>query len=240
MKRFLFWTRVMAENAVLRHTWIALRELCCIPQSRVLRDLDAWIQQTNDPAAEPLRSAVTSATSTDVSYGDAVGYLYGEPEARRLLERWWAESLCPALPADKAAALSEIFRYDLITQPIYCPGETEDAADRRDLPVMRLNGDEYYRMADVALAYGVLGIISSLRAGGTPDLRPAPKKLDLYFKVGAENFIGSTNHEEIVHFMGTPEDEILMTADAPATGGPKLITNDKGISALLGDRGGCA
>jgi radical SAM superfamily enzyme YgiQ (UPF0313 family) len=237
MKRFLFWTRVMAENAVLRHIWIALRELTDVSQPRVLRNLDEWIAATDNPAAAPLRTIASAATSTDVAYGDAVSYLYGRPEARTLLRHWWTESVCPALPAAKVDALSAIFEYDLITQPGYRLPGSESMPE--ELPVVQLAGDDYFHRPRVSLEYDVPGILAELRAGRVPDLVPSPRTVDLYYKVGAENFIGSTNHEEIVHFMGMTADEIFAAAGASVQSqGTQREETD--IAMLLSENGGCS
>lgn len=237
MKRFLFWTRVMAENAVLRHIWIPLRELTDMSQPQLLSNLDEWIAATDDPAAAPLRTIASAATSTDVAYGDAVSYLYGRTEARTLLRRWWTESVCPALPADKVGALSAIFEYDLITQPCYRLPGTGPMPE--ELPVVQLAGDDYFHRSRVSLKYDVPGILAELRAGRVPDLVPSPRTVDLYYKVGAENFIGSTNHEEIVHFMGMTADEIFAAAGASAQR-PGTQREDVDIAILLSESGGCS
>jgi radical SAM superfamily enzyme YgiQ (UPF0313 family) len=207
VKRFLFWTRVMAENAVLRNVWIGLRELTDMTQSQLLRRLDSWIAQTDDPAAEPLRAAVAKAASSDVAYGDAVGYLCGSPDAKRLLTRWWGESIRPALAAEHAPLLDELLRYDLVTQPFF---HHPSATGRpEDLPVVELRGGEYFVRRGVALAYDVPAIVAALRVGQTPALDARPATVDLYYRVGAENFVGSTNHEQFMYFVGMTESEVL-------------------------------
>jgi radical SAM C-methyltransferase len=205
-------------------------------QPQLLRNLDEWIAATDDPAAAPLRTIASGVISTDIAYGDAVSYLYGSPEARTLLRRWWTESVCPALPADKVDALSAIFEYDLITQPDYrLPGSE---STREELPVVELAGDDYFHRPRVSLKYDVPGILAELRAGRVPDLVPSPTTVDLYYKVGAENFIGSTNHEEIVHFMGMTADEIFAAAGASAQSRGKRENMD--IAMLLSENGTCS
>jgi radical SAM superfamily enzyme YgiQ (UPF0313 family) len=212
VKRFLFWTRVMAENAVLRHVWIGLRELTELTQSQVLRRLDAWIQETDDPAAEVLRSAVVRAANGDVAYGDAVGYLCGDRDAKALLTRWWAESIRPSLPPAHAALLGEILRYDLLTQPFYHHPESTAAPER--LPTVRLRGGDYFVREGVVLDYDVPSIVAALRGGGEPGLGRRQVTLDLYYRTGAENFVGSTNHEQFMYYVG-------MTAAGVRSGDPE-------------------
>ena len=73
-----------------------------------------------------------------------------------------------------------------------------------------------YRRADVRLRYDVPGIVAALRAGDQPDLGPAPVRVDLYYRIGVETFIATTNGEEIVHFMGGSKEQVCGHA---ATGG---------------------
>src|SRR4051812_3317514 len=102
MQRFLFWARVMAEMAVLRHIWVGLRELAGITQSQALTRLGAWIERTDDPAAEVLRTAMRSTIAGTGDLVSAVSYLFCEPEAKRLLRRWWSEDVRPDLSDEVA------------------------------------------------------------------------------------------------------------------------------------------
>lgn len=210
MQRFLFWARVVAENAVFRHIWIALRELAGLSQSQVLRNFGDWIQTTDDPAAAPLSSAAASAVGGTSSFGSAISYLYSDPAAKALLGRWWAESIGPLLPAGAAPALDEIFRFDLLTQPVF-DGESGTGAST-ELPVVLVRGQPYYLRKDVTLGYDVPAVLAALRADREPDLRPAPCQLDLYYRVGSESAVTSTNHEIVIHFMGMTLAEVQASA----------------------------
>ncbi len=239
MKRFLFWSRVVAENAVLRHTWVGLREIGGVSQSRVLRTLDAWVSSTDDPAAVPLQAAVTAATeaNSDVAYGDAVKYLFGDPEARRLLRRWWDEAVTPLLEPESRPVLEVIFDYDLLTQPFYHHPKAGTPAEV--LPTRSVRGETYFVREDLVLSYDAPGIIRELRAGEKPHIEPVRTAVTLYYRAGAENFIGSTNHEEVVHFVGMPEEEALAAAAAGAAEAP-AVPMAGAVTALLSDRGSCA
>jgi radical SAM superfamily enzyme YgiQ (UPF0313 family) len=228
MQRFMFWARVMAENAVLRHVWLALRVLGDITQSQGLRNISAWMQDSDDPAAPPLRAVLARSIAAPSELGAALGYLYGDPEAKRLLARWWAESIHPLVPDAVAGVLDEVFRYDVISQPIYHdPGA---AGPPEELPVVEMRGEQYFVRRDVDFAYDVPAILAALRAKTEPDLAPNPVRLDLYYQVGAETTVTSTNHETIMHYMARSADEVM--ADSPA--GP-----NQPATALLADRGGC-
>jgi radical SAM C-methyltransferase len=209
MQRFLFWARVVAENAVLRHVWVALRQLAGLTQSQVLRNLDAWIAEVDDPAAVPLRSFAASAVGGTASFGAAIAYLYTEPAARRLLNRWWAESIRPLLPDPVAPLLDEVFRYDLLTQPVYRPSAAELS---EELSITAVRDEEYFLRRGVQLSYDVPALIAILRTGGQPVLTPSPRTVDLYYRTGSESAVTSTNHEIVVHFMGMTLDEVLTNA----------------------------
>lgn len=217
MQRFLFWARVVAENAVFRHIWIALRELAGLSQSQVLRNFGAWIETTDDAAAAPLASAVVSAAGGTASFGAAISYLYSDPAAKTLLGRWWAESIRPLLGPSVTPVLDEVFRFDVLTQPVFRDG----TGPGEDLPVVTVRGEKYYVRRDVPLGYDVPGLLAALRAEREPDLRPSPARLDLYYRVGSESAVTSTNHEIVMHFMGMTLAEVLADAgvrDDPAGG----------------------
>lgn len=205
MQRFLFWSRVLADAAVLRYSWPALRELGGMPQSQVLLNIDAWIGRSDDPAAAPLRDAVTIGTDAP---GQAIDYIYREPAAKDVLQRWWEESIRPLLPPEYADLITEVFRYDLLTQPVYrTDGNLPDG-----LEIIQVGDDEYFVRADVTLYYDVPAVVAALRAGERPDTSPAAVTSELYYRAGVENFATTTNSEEIVHFMARTREELFGAA----------------------------
>jgi radical SAM C-methyltransferase len=205
MQRFLFWSRVLADAAVFRYSWPALRVLGGMPQSKVLLNMDAWIAQTDDPAAGPLRDAVTIGTDAP---GQAIDYLYREPAAKDMLQRWWAESVRPLLPPEQADLITEVFRYDLLTQPVYrIDGITPEGVSK-----IQVGDDEYFVRADVTICYDVPAVVTALRTGEQPDTSPAAVTSDLYYRVGVETFTTTTNSEEIVHFMARTREELFGAA----------------------------
>lgn len=225
MQRFLFWSRLLSDAAVFRHSWAALRELGGIPQSQVLLDMDEWVRTVDDAAAAPLRDAV--AIGTDAP-GTAVAYIFGDPDAKALLERWWRESIRPRLPEDVRPVLDEVFRYDLITLPAHREPATGRPA--ADLTPVRLGDEDYYLRSGVELQYDVPAITAALTARREPDLSPHPAKIDLYYRPGVETWTNSTNSEEIIYFLGMTRDEAL--ASRPPAVDP--------AAALLVDKGGCS
>lgn len=209
MQRFLFWARVMAENAVLRHCWPALRELAGWRQSRVLYNLADWVDASTSPDTELLRTAVARAHGGGApAYATVIGYLFTDPAGKRVLRRWWDEAVRPNLPAAHRDLLTEVFRYDLLTQPACPPIGQPDATptdlDGRPLVETTVAGQRYFVRPGVTLDYDVPGILASYAANREPDLEPRPTAVDIYYLSGALNAVASTNHEEIFHFMGAP------------------------------------
>jgi radical SAM superfamily enzyme YgiQ (UPF0313 family) len=208
MQRFLFWARVMAEMAVLRHTWIGLRELAGITQSQALTRLGTWIEQTDDPAAEVPRNAMQSTIAGTGDLVSAVSFMFCEPEAKRLLRHWWAEDVRPSLSVDVGGLLDEIFQYDLLTQPVCA----RDDGTREQLPEVTAFGERYFVRQGVRFRHDVPAVLSALRARREPDLESSAVTVDLYYRVGAESAVHSTNHETIVHFMGMPRQQAALNA----------------------------
>ncbi|MBR7831924.1 B12-binding domain-containing radical SAM protein [Actinospica durhamensis] len=204
MQKFMFWARVVAENAVLRHSWVALRRLAGLSQSQALLNLEAWIATATDPSAEFLRAAQAKVGTNGL--GEAIKFLFTEPEAERLLLRWWDEAVRPLLPAEHEDLLAEVFRYDLLTRPVYRP---EGLAPDDDVTLVTVDGDTYYLRAGVALGHDIPTIIATFKADGEPDLTPRPTTVDLYYRAGSESAVTSTNHEIVVHYMGVPEQDIV-------------------------------
>jgi radical SAM superfamily enzyme YgiQ (UPF0313 family) len=206
VQRFLFWARVIAEGAVLRHIWVPLRVMAEQRQSEVLRSLADWVDSTDCLQAVPLREAAARAHGGGApAYAKAIAYLFIDPAGRSAVERWWQEMISPSLPDECRPFLDEVFRYDLLTQPICPPGSSEADVDTSAYPpLVEVDGEAYYVRFGVRLEHDVTALIAALRAGSTIDLNPAPTTVDLYYRTGALNAVISTNHEEIVHFMGQP------------------------------------
>ncbi|CCH31872.1 Radical SAM domain-containing protein [Saccharothrix espanaensis DSM 44229] len=196
MQRFLFWARVIAENAVLRHCWLPLRELAGWKQSQVLNSLADWADTTSCPEALPLREAAARGHGGGApAYAKAIGYLFTTAEGRRALELWWEQAVLPNVPAELRSFLSSVYRYDLMTHPVCEP---------TDLPLVVVDGVDYYVRGDVRFDHNVPAALALLRADERPDLTPCPTGLDIYYRTSALNAVMSTNHEEIMHFMGEP------------------------------------
>lgn len=214
MHRFLFWTRTIAENAILRHCLVAAMELAHIRQSEALRDLDDWMRHSTDPAAVPLQQAMSEYLGSYEAAGRALKYLRTQPDALVLLERWWSDLVDRhrhELSDDVVSVLLECFRYDMLTQPLLC---RDAGVDGENLDVIERDGIAYYVRRDVPLRYDVPGIVRQLRGDITPDLGPSPAIVTLYYRIGFESFVSSTNHEETMHYLGVTASEAAKFAES--------------------------
>jgi radical SAM superfamily enzyme YgiQ (UPF0313 family) len=219
MLRFMFWARVIGENAVLRHSWLPLRVLAGWEQSTILLGMADWADATECPQATPLREAAAHAHGGGApAYAAAIGYLFTDPSGREALECWWEETVVPRLKPEHRAFLTQVFQYDLLTQPICPPPGSRKSAGPSSLPpLMTVAGEQYYVREGVLLTHDVPALLAALRAGEAVDPSPAPTRVDLYYRVGALNAVLSTNHEEIMHFMGELRPHGRTTSEVPSS-----------------------
>jgi radical SAM superfamily enzyme YgiQ (UPF0313 family) len=202
IQRFMFWARVMAENAVLRHTWMPLRVLGGWSQSRALESLADWVDATDLPQAEPLREAAARAQGGGApAYAKAIGYLFTTVAGKQALRHWWREAVVPELDLARRDLLTEVLEYDLATQPI-CPLGDAEGEQAALPPTIERDGERYYVRTGLRFDHDIPAILTALRRNEPAELEPSPITLDLYYRTGALNAVLSTNHEEIVHFMG--------------------------------------
>ncbi|TWP43808.1 hypothetical protein FKR81_41940 [Lentzea tibetensis] len=115
------------------------------------------------------------------------------------------------MPQQYGALLATVFEYDMLTLPAYMtqgrPESTRYASER--LPQVEVNGENFYVWHDVRLGSDVPALVLALRRGEPFDHAVEEVVRSLYYKVGANHFLPSTNHEEIVDFMGRLERQLL-------------------------------
>ncbi|MGW5668281.1 KedN5 family methylcobalamin-dependent radical SAM C-methyltransferase [Micromonospora sp. NPDC003776] len=202
MKRFILWARAMAEHLVLRHIWAPLRALAGLTQSTVIRGMIKWFEGTTHPAAVRLNALATRLERQPGAVPAFLRELYGEPELDTLLTAWWTEVILPQLPTKHAELLTEVFRYDQLTRPVFDP----PAASPIDLPVEYVDGEAYYHRADEPFAYDVPAFLEAVRLGRPVDTAPRRTPVSLYLRVGFHAYYG--NHEEGVYYVGHPMQEL--------------------------------
>ncbi|MDT5035895.1 MAG: radical C-methyltransferase [Micromonosporaceae bacterium] len=201
MKRFILWARSIAEHLVLRHIWAPLRVLAGLGQSTVVRTMIKWFEASADPAALRLAATAARLERQPSAVPAFLRELYGEPELDALLIGWWTEAMVPQLPARHAELLTEIFRYDRLTRPIFDPPGT-----RIGLPVEEVGGESYYRRTDERFGYDIPAVLDAVRCGATVPDTPCPTTLSLYCRVGFHTQYG--NHEQGIYFAGHHREEL--------------------------------
>lgn len=220
MKRFILWARAVAEHLVLRHIWVPLRELGRLTQSTVIREMIKWFEASSHPAAARLTGVAARVQRTPSAIPVFLRELYAEPDLDKLLEQWWAEAIAPQLPTEYAPVLTEIFRYDCLTRPIFdMPGTALS-----DLEVLKLDGELYYKRTDVPFDYDVPDVLDKVSCGRTAIPEPRPKRVSLYYRAGFHKYYA--NHEEGIYYVGLPHRELAalrsagVSIDAQSEGGP--------------------
>ncbi|SMD26515.1 KedN5 family methylcobalamin-dependent radical SAM C-methyltransferase [Kibdelosporangium aridum] len=211
MHRFIFVSRLVAENPVFRNIWHPLRTLAGITQSQLIRSLMDWFENDMHPGVEPFRNGmVNSFTDSDV-LAPVLTRIYGTDEAKDMLRRWWNESVIPLVPKDLRSLLDSVFEYDLLTLPAYTlPGNDPSVRyANENLPQVEIDGDMYHVWRDVWKGYDVPALTLALRREEPYEHLLTETVSSIYYKVGADRFLPSTNHEEIIYYMGRLERQLV-------------------------------
>jgi radical SAM C-methyltransferase len=216
--RFLFWSRLTAENPVLRNIWIALRVLGGVTQSQAIRSMAEWFTTTGEPTAAPLQALLSRSFTDPDALGPATELVYGQTATKALFHLWWEQEMRPRLPEEVRPILDEVFRYDMLTLPAYLSDNEEptEMYAHPGLPVTEVNGEEFYVREGVRLRCDVPALIQDLKRGRSDGHRLDEFTTSIYYKVGVDGFVGSTNHEEILYYMGRLERQVHGDSEIPA------------------------
>ncbi|MDR0341593.1 MAG: KedN5 family methylcobalamin-dependent radical SAM C-methyltransferase [Nocardiopsaceae bacterium] len=208
MKKFILWARAMAEHLVFRHIWAPLRELAGLKQSEVIRDMMAWFESSPHPAAIRLAEVASFIRSRPSAVPEFLREIYSEPALDDLFTSWWRESIESRLPSHQARFLSEVFRYDCLTRPIYdSPGPA--TARTGEMAVVEIDEEKYFCHSGLEFSYDIPAILRAFYRAGVWDIAECPTVLSIYSKTGFHQYYG--NHEEGIYFAGQPMDEILVS-----------------------------
>ncbi|MET0132958.1 MAG: B12-binding domain-containing radical SAM protein, partial [Kibdelosporangium sp.] len=211
MHRFIFVSRLIAENPVFRYIWGPLRTLGGITQSELIRSLMDWFENDTHPSVEPFRNGmINSFTDSDV-LAPVLTLLYGNDDAKNMLRRWWNESVMPLVPPAARSLLDTVFEYDLLSLPAYTiPGRDPSPRYANEtLPEVEIDGDGYYEWRDVWKGFDVPALTLAIRREEPYEHLLTETVSSIYYKVGANNFLPSTNHEEIIYYMGRLERQLV-------------------------------
>ncbi len=218
--RFLFWSRLTAENPVFRNMWTGLRFLGGVTQSQALRSMVEWFSTTEEPTAAPLQALLSRSFTDPDALGPATEMVYGRTAIKELFRLWWEQEMRPRISEDVLPILDEVFRYDMLTLPAYLSNNEEptETYAHPGLPVADVgSGEEFYVRQNVTLKCDVPALIQALKRDEPYEHTLGEITTSLYYKLGVEGFVGSTNHEEIVYFMGRLERQVIKgDAEIPA------------------------
>ncbi|MEU0336045.1 KedN5 family methylcobalamin-dependent radical SAM C-methyltransferase [Streptomyces sp. NPDC006193] len=208
--RFLFWSRLTAENPVFRNLWPALRLLGGITQSQAIRSMVDWFAATDDPDAQVLQHQLKRYFTDVDAMGPATEFVYGRAAAKQLFRKWWHSAVRPRVPEQHRAVLDEVFRYDLLTLPAYTSDSDEQDEEfaHPGLPTVDVAGERFHVRKDVSFHCDVPALVQSLKRSEPYEHALGDFTSSLYYKAGVDGFVGSTNHEEIIYFMGRLEREM--------------------------------
>jgi len=208
MKKFILWARSMAEHLVFRHIWAPLRELAGLTQSQVIRDMMLWFEASAHPSAVRLAEAARRVRSRPSAVPEFLRELYSEPELDELFAMWWGQDIVPRLPPRSTEFITEVFRYDCLTRPIYDPPNmTERLA--ASLPIVEIAEEAYFQREGLRFTYDVPGILRKFHRDGTWHVEQHPTVVSIYCKTGFHQYYG--NHEEGVYFAGITGDQLIGT-----------------------------
>ena len=195
MKRFILWARSVAEHLVFRHIWAPLRELAGMTQSTVIRDLLTWFDAAERQEAARIASVASKVERQPSAVPVFLRELYGEPILDELLAAWWDESMRPKLPPDLADVLTEVFRFDCLTRPIFDP----PGHPVTGLASVEVDGERYYQRT-VDLRYDVPRVLDAVRTDRPPPFAASPTSVAIYYKAGFHQVYAS--HEEGFYYVG--------------------------------------
>lgn len=201
MQRFLLWARGVAEHHVLRYIWAPLRELTDITQSQVLLSMSNWFQDCTHPAATNLnlRQELLLRPSMVPEF---LHNLYSEPSLDLLFEQWWKEQMEDRLPFPVRQFLSEVFRYDWLTKPVYDPDGPAAIAGRGLLEVVSEGEETFYIRRGLRFEYDVPALVAAIKQRSDYLIEKNPITVDIWYRAGFATYID--NHETAGLFLGQP------------------------------------
>lgn len=227
MQRFLLWARATAEHLIFRHIWSPLRELAGMTQSAVIMSLSEWFEASEHPSAVELTALRLRLGMQPSAVPTFLRRLLSDGAVDELFQAWWREAVVPRLPEAHADFLSEVFRYDCLTRPIYDDPEA-DGMTVTGLELVDLDGETYYRRAGVRFCYDIPTHLQRLATGEHSEITRQPIELTFYYKTGYCKYYA--NHEEGAYFPGRSLDELRRTGQVltPAAADVSLVEKGPG------------
>ncbi|MGV9293040.1 KedN5 family methylcobalamin-dependent radical SAM C-methyltransferase [Amycolatopsis sp. NPDC003676] len=208
MHKFLFWSRMLTEYMLFRHIWVPLVRLAGITQSAVILSVADWFERSS--SAEAAELGPRPGLFDFKQLYESLHRMYAQPGLTELFRQWWTEEIQPRLDDRVRPFLDELFRYDLLTRPLYVAPGSES-----DLPVDEIGYTEYYRVENEEFGYDIPATVAAVRRG---DALPEPGRWSepLYYRTGFCNHMFSS--EEVSRYCGIPD--ATLRADLDLAGSP--------------------
>jgi hypothetical protein len=143
---------------------------------------------------------------------DALQSLYRSDTAAALLTRWWQEAVIPLVPSHFAGFFAELFRFDLLTLPIYSASPDATRLDQTERDGVTV----YVRRAE-PFTYPVPSIIDAIRRGEMPDIVPDPGFYAITYRTGFCNDMRLYHNTHNLTYFGQV---VHCGRVAPAAGAP--------------------
>jgi tRNA A37 methylthiotransferase MiaB len=216
MKRFMVWARALAEHLVFRRIWVPMRVLAGQTQSTVITSIMDWFGGSAHPGAVRITAVANRVRRQPSAIPEFLSALYSEPALDELFAAWWAEAAVPEIPPEHVDVLTEIFRFDLLTRPVFDPPDLSGGSPG-GLRIVDVEGEAYYLRPDLRFDYDIPAVLAATDREEvcTPDR--VPTTIPIYLKAGFYEYYG--NHEQGVYFSGRTEAELrrlgVMTHTAP-------------------------
>lgn len=201
MHRFLFWSRLVAENRLFRYIWTPLRKYAGMSQSEILQSMDDWFEQSEDPTACLFKASREPIVDAGV-VSSTLHHFYEHPGSAKLFQSWWQERIQPFVPRDYSDFLADVFRYDQIIRPIF----VDDESNGSRFEVVERGGTRYYVRRNVHFKFSVPELVAAMNGDRAVEIQPQRHVTTLYYRVGFRDYLDS--HELASAYFGIPEAEV--------------------------------
>jgi radical SAM superfamily enzyme YgiQ (UPF0313 family) len=201
MRSFLFWARILAENGVLRHFWREVNAVPSVRQSSVLQSFDSFVCTNTSRLAGELRDLRESYSFKTLEVGKALEVLWSRPDAPGFLQAWVAEMVLPEVPEPTQELVAGALRLDILTRPMTRTRISAEGA----VETIEIEGEAHWLLPDQDLPArdlpaSWLAMNSQIVSGRVRS--DGHVRVDIVFLAGADDVVGTTNHEVVAHYMG--------------------------------------
>ena len=217
MSRFLFWSRIVAENMILRTVWTPLLKLVGLTQSRILLSLDRWFAaraRDGNPVAARIQACLDTVIAGLDAYQveDGLACFYTEEGIDELMQGWWDHEMLPVVPADLRPFFVDLFRWEWLTRPLYRREDVDakaapDGSDD-DLPIVSFHGVDYRVRENVRFDYDVPSLVRQIASDERTDATPSPLSVTFFYKKNFAVVMGTYTDLQLREYVGITLEEL--------------------------------